>query len=93
MMKLKALTYGDRETRDEAQIPETVTVEMTIEEALAIVDTAGNVLGAGQQETASPIWNGLTPLVNQIWDDGIDEAMQDLDLHRWRFKSGTRDHD
>ena len=93
MMKLKALTYGDRETGDEVQIPETVTVEMTIEEAVAVVHTAGNVLGAGQDEAAYPIWNGLTPLVNQVWENGIDEAMQDLDLHPWLFRKGTRDHD
>lgn len=92
-MKLRALTYGDRETRDEVQIPETVTVEMTIEETVAIVHTAGNVLGAGQQETASPIWQSLAPLVNQVWEGGVVQATRQLDLHPWLFRKGTRDHD
>lgn len=91
-MKLKALTYGERETRDEVQIPETVTVEMTIEEAVILADTAGNVLGSGQQQTSTLVWNGLVPLINQVWENGIDEAMRDLGLHRWLFGQGTRDH-
>jgi hypothetical protein len=91
-MKIRALTFGDRETRDEAQIPETVTVEMSIEEAVILADTAGNVLGEGQQQTSTLIWNGLVPLINQTWEDGVTEAMRDLGLHRWLFKQGTRDH-
>jgi len=90
-VKVKALTYGDRETRDEGQIPETVTVEMTIEEAVAIADTAGNVLGGGQ-ETSSPIWHSLVSMINQHWDSGTAEAVRDLGVEQWRFKEGTRDY-
>lgn len=91
-MKIRALTFGDRETSDGAQIPETVTVEMSIEEAVILADITGNVIGPGQQQTSTLIWNGLTPLMNQIWDDGSTEAMRDLRLHRWLFKAGTRDY-
>ncbi|QJD53303.1 hypothetical protein SEA_TEMPO_82 [Microbacterium phage Tempo] len=90
-MKLRALTYGERETRDGGSFPETVTVEMTIEEAVAIADVAGNVLG-NTREQASSIYDCITELVNNHWDNGQTEAMQDLKLPTWRFKPGTRDY-
>ncbi|AYB70189.1 hypothetical protein SEA_ONEIAGILLIAN_79 [Microbacterium phage OneinaGillian] len=91
-MRLRALTYGERETVDGELIPETVTVEMSIEEVLALTEIAGRVLGPSQAQTSSPIYQSLTSLVNQTWENGIDEAVRQLQIEPWKFKPGTRDY-
>lgn len=91
-MKLKALTYGDRALGEDGElIPETVTVEMTIEEAAAILDVAGNVLGPGQQ-TSTGIYSTLVVVINQHFYNGIVDARKLLGIDRWEFNPGTRDY-
>lgn len=72
-MKLKELTFSSG-SDDNANL-ETVTVEMTVKEALWIARVAG------QQRGHSPhhdIYSCLTGEVfNRFWDDGVDDAKRD----------------
>ena len=67
-MKLKELTFSEDNVGD--AVPSTITVEMTVEEALWIAKVAGKTRGGG-----GSIYNCLVDDVfNRYWDDGANGA-------------------
>ena len=75
-MKLKEMTLTPNSEGD--TLPKTVTVEMTLEEALWIA------VVAGQQKGTSP-HNGLydclvCDVFNRYWEDGVDDAQRELQV-------------
>lgn len=71
-MKIKKMSFADVDAIDNR--PETVTVEMDIEEALWIAKVAG------MQRGTSPHTGIYLCLVvgvfNRYWDDGVDDAVK-----------------
>lgn len=69
-MKIKAIALDDNE------LPETVTVEMTLAEAILIGKHVGSVKPS--TATSSGIWDALTGVVfNSFWEDGINDAAKE----------------
>ncbi|GAA4176507.1 hypothetical protein [Gryllotalpicola koreensis] len=65
-MKVRNIALGENE------IPATVTVEMTIDEAAWITRRAGSNV-APDRVVSDEIWDALTgSLFNRFWDDGLD---------------------
>jgi len=74
-MKLKSITFAEGE---EGANPETVTVEMTILEALWCVKVAGKQKG---ESPHSGIYDCLiSDVVNRYWEDGIKDAQRELQV-------------
>ena len=70
-MRLKGLTFTT-DNEDEGAIPKTVTVEMTVQEALWIARVSGKQRG---ESPHSGIFDCLIgDVFNRYWDDGVDEA-------------------
>ena len=68
-MNLKQLTFQSTEN---GCVPEKVTVEMTVEEALWIAKVSGKQRGESPHRG---IFSCLTnDVFNRYWDDGVDDA-------------------
>jgi hypothetical protein len=65
-MKVKQINLDDE------GLPETLTVEMTREEAILITSHFGSVTPT--TETTSSVWRALSRVFNAFWDDGVYEA-------------------
>ena len=71
-MELKEITFSP--DLDGEAVPETVTVKMTVKEALWLAIVAGEQRGVSPH---SGIYNCLTgDVFNRYWDDGVDDAKQ-----------------
>lgn len=69
-MELKKMSFSTNKDGDTT--PKTVSVEMSIEEALWIVKIAGSQRGASVH---NEIFNCLTcDVFNPYWEDGVDDA-------------------
>jgi hypothetical protein len=69
-MKLKEITFTDDQEGD--AVPLTITVTMSVEEALWVAIVSGKQKG---ESPHSGIYNCLTSDVfNRYWDDGVSDA-------------------
>jgi hypothetical protein len=72
-MQLKRMTFAPAE--DGTPWPATVTVTMTIEEAVWMAAVAGRCYGDSPHHTIYGCLVGN--VINRYWDDGIDGALRD----------------
>lgn len=71
-MKIKQLTLSD-----ETEMPESITVEMTIEEAVWLADHLGSM--KSPPVWSDPIYGALVGgVINRYWEDGVDEAKKEV---------------
>ena len=71
-MKLKAITFSIDDEGD--SLPATVTVTMTIEEAIWIAEVSGRQQGESPHNGIFHCLNG--GVFNRYWEDGVDDAIK-----------------
>lgn len=64
---------------DENQLPQTIIVEMTVEEAAAIASIFGKFNGHATRKLKIPydpsIYDALSFMFNAYWDNGVEEVL------------------
>ena len=77
-MKLKAMTFRDDGEGD--PIPDTITVDLTIEELVWIAQAAGKLREVDKPHNFNVYGPACGDVLNRYWDDGADEAARDLNI-------------
>lgn len=75
-MELKNLTFKSIDGRP--TVPEKITVELTLQEALWVVKVSGQQRGESPHSTIFSCLIG--DVFNRYWDDGVDEALLNLPI-------------
>ena len=73
-MELKGMTFSPDNNGD--VIPKTITVEMTVKEALWIAIVSGEQKGESPHTGIFNCLNG--DVFNRYWDDGADDALKEI---------------
>jgi hypothetical protein len=74
-MELKNIEFNNN---DGAAFPKTLTVKMTLEEALWIAKVSSKQRGISPHNSIFECLVG--DVFNRYWDDGVDEALQEFPI-------------